>query len=279
MTIIARPLIAVALCAAWAGTTPPAHAAPEAPPPILAPVDVVEALGIQLPGGLSFQDGDGRLVHLSELYSSDRPILLSLAYYRCPMLCGLVLRSVAQIVATLGWKPGKELRIVTISFDPTDGPQEARARQATVLAGIGRTAETTDWPFWTGDATNVNALLTALGVRTSKDPATGQIAHPAVFFVLTPGGRVSRYLYGLDVSTFQTRLALIEASGGKIGSTLEHVILRCYAWDPATRRYGAVIQTVLRTGGAVILLAVGGLLGVLLRRNHLERRRAEGEDP
>lgn len=248
--------------AAAAGPTSPAMADD---------IGVTERLGGAVPFEAPFVDERGRPVCLEDLIRDGKPILLVLAYYGCPMLCGLVLQNVTRVLTELSWMPGREFRAVTISFDSGDSPATATARRGSVEASFGRGA--LDWSFWTGPEESVRVLLDALGVRVKRDEANGRIAHPAVFFVLTPEGRVSRYLYGTDVPARDVKLALLEAASGKIGSTIDRVLLHCYAYDPATRRYGLTVTRFMRAGAGVLLAALALLIGGLLR---VEWKRAPG---
>jgi protein SCO1/2 len=231
-------------------------------------VDVKEALGAELPLHLVFRDEKDREVHLYDVVRGDKPILLSIAYYKCPMLCGLSLRNVASAVHDISLRPGVDYRLVTVSFDPTDGSVDAESMRKNTTAAFADV-----WPFWTGGQEPIDALLVSLGVRLFRDPASGQFAHPSVFFVLTPEGRISRYLYGVDVPNRDVKLALIEASHGKIGTTIDHVLLRCFAWDPSTRRYGLFITEYFRTGAALILASVAAFVIVLSIKDRSNGRR------
>lgn len=239
----------------------------EVPPPApLGAIGVDEHLGEKLPMELQFRDHDDQPKSLGALFEAERPRVLVIAYYRCPMLCGLVLEGVAKTLKDLDLELGKDFDIATISFDPEDTWIEARKRQDLVrrpLGGIPRE----DWPFFTGEEKDVKELLEALGVRVQKDPRTGEYAHPAVIFVLGRDGRISRYLYGFDIKPFDLELALVEAGEGKVGSTLQKVLLRCYAYDPSTRRYGMVLTSIYRVGGLVLLAAVGSLVLFSARRS------------
>ena len=244
----------------------------DATPPV--DIAITERLGAQLPAELPLRASDGTPTRLGAFYSDRRPILLVTAYYHCPMLCGLVLGAVARTLADLDWSPGEQYRVLTVSFDPSDGPAAARQKQGAALAGLaarGRSVTSEAWPFLTADAATIETLLETLGVRIQRDPTTGQYAHPAAIYVLTPEGRVSRYLYGISYAPRDLKLALLAASDGKTGSAVERVLMRCFAYDPATRRYGVLIARFMQVGGAGILLVTGAGLAVLWRR---ERGRA-----
>lgn len=235
-------------------------------------VGVTERLGERVALDLPFTDERGRPVLLGDYFGDGKPVLLVLAYFDCPMLCGLVLSGAARALGDIGWTPGEDYRVLTVSFDPEDDPYDARQKQAAILGALAPGIEPARWPFLTGGPDAIRALARALGFTAIRDEATGQFAHPAVVFALGADGLVSRYLYGIAYEPHEVKLALFEAARGRVGSTVERAIMRCYAYDPATRRYGVYVTGVMRAGGAVILGAVGALVGVLWRRDR--RRRA-----
>jgi protein SCO1/2 len=248
-------------------------------PPAVAAADVEEHLGARIDGSLAFRDTEGRDVRLGDVFTGDRPVLLVLAYYHCPMLCGLVLRGAAQGLSDLGWTPGREYRVLTVSFDPRDTTEAGREKRQSTLAGLGRPlASPAEWPFLTGDEAAIRSLADTLGFRFAYDARVDAYAHPAAIFALTPDGRVSRYLYGVDFPARDLRLALTEAGEGRTGSILDRVLLTCYRFDPASRRFGPYITGFMRLGGALILLAVTGLVSALAigeRRRRARERRGE----
>lgn len=258
---------AVVLTIAMLGPTPPLAAG------VVAPNDITvdERLGATIPLELRLRDSRAREVVLGDYFTDGKPVLLVLAYYDCPMLCGLVLRGAATALQGMSWVPGREYRVITVSFDPEDGPREARARQESLLRAMGGDVDPERWPFLTGDAESIAKLTTALGFTAIRDESTGQFAHPAVIFALSPKGLISRYLYGMQFRPLDVRLALLEASEGRTGSSLDRLMLRCYAYDPATRRYGPLVTGLMRVGASGILASLGLTLALLWRR---ERRRA-----
>lgn len=234
-------------------------------------IGVDEHLGASVPRESVFEDTAGNKVRLGDLLDGTRPVLLVLAYERCPKLCGLVLRGAAKAVKGLGWRPGEELRAVTVSFDAEESRDLARAKQATLLEEVGIPGSVEAWPFLVGREPEIRALTDAIGFRYYRDPASGELAHPAVVVVLTPGGRISRYLYGIDFSPRDLKLALVEAGAGKTGSAFERVLLRCYRWDGTTHRYEVAVLGVMRATGAAIGAVVLGLVGALWRRERAAR--------
>ena len=227
-------------------------------PAMLEGVDVVEHIGQQVPLDVVLTDANGYMRPLRTFVSGKRPVLLTLVYYRCPMLCNVLLGGMVRGLRQTGWQLGQEYDAVTISFDPEDRPADAAQKQRGYLQALGAPEHL--WPFLTGDA---RPIVDAVGFKARRDPSTGQFAHVAVAFVLTPQGKISRYLYGIEFPPDQLKLALGEASGGKVGSSFERFLLHCYRWDPATRRYGFFIRNYFRVGGLVLLAGVSLLLGRL----------------
>ena len=239
--------------------------------------DVVEHLGQRLPLDLGFVDASGQRTQLRSLFDGVHPVLLVLAYYECPQLCSLVLDGAVAAMRALdgqGWKLGSQYRVATISFDATERIDQAARKQASVLARLGSGAAA-PWPFLVGDADSVRALTRRLGFEFLRDPATGALAHAAVVFVLTPEGVISRYLYGIEYPPRDLKLALLEASDGKTGSFGDRVLMRCFQYDPATRRYGLFVVRFMQLGGLLIFLVVlAGLCGFMRherRRDRMER--------
>jgi protein SCO1/2 len=246
-------------------------------PPAVREVDIEEQLGRKLDPNLRFVDSSGQPVALGDYFDGRRPVLLTLAYFRCPMLCGLVLRGLTSALRDLDLSIGAEYRAVTISFDPSDRPSEAAAKQATTLQAVGGGAAVSDWPFLTGTADSVRAVVDAVGFRIAYDERSKQYAHPAGVMVLTADGRISRYLYGTQFVARDVKLALVEAGEGKVGTIIDRVLLTCYRFDPAARKFAPFIRGFMRIGGAAILIAVVSMVAVLFR---IERRtRAMAERP
>lgn len=253
-----------------------AAAPPVGSPAWAAAADVTEHLGAQLPLDVSFVDTRDHRVALRELFDGVHPVLLVLAYSACPQLCSLVLDSAVRAVRQLepqGWQAGRQFRVATISFDAGERAAQAVRKQTSVLAMLGR-SDPASWPFLVGDDASIRALTERLGFAFLRDPRTGAIAHPAVAFVLTPDGRIARYLYGVDYPPRDLKLALLEASSGKTGSFRDKVMMRCFRYDPASRRYGLFVARFMELGGAVILAIVLVLLAAFVR--HELRRAQEG---
>ncbi|AUX23731.1 hypothetical protein SOCEGT47_042610 [Sorangium cellulosum] len=249
---------------------------PPALPPAAREVGIDERPGRAIDTALAFEDMTGRRAPLAEHFDGQRPVLVTLAYFRCPMLCDLVLRGLVSGLKRLDYHVGDQYRALTVSFDPRDTPEAAaRKRTATLSAlGPGGAAGADAWPFLTGEQPEIRALTDDLGFRYAYEADTDQYAHPAGVFVLTPEGRISRVLYGAEFSARDLRLALLEASRGQVGTAFDRVIMTCYRYDPASRRYGPYVMGLLRLGGAAILCGV--VTALALFRWSGRRRRQEG---
>lgn len=234
-------------------------------PPALRNVSIVEHLRARIPLGLPFADAAGAPVILGDEFSAGTPVILSLVYFRCPMLCSLVLAGLAGAMRHLDWRLGRDYRAVTVSIDPADRPAEAAIRQAMSLRAAGLDPRARGWAFLTGKESAIDALTRAVGFRDRYDPASHDYAHPAAIFVLTPRGRISRYLYGIEYPPLQLKLALLEAGAGRSGASFERILLQCYHYDPSLHRYGLFVAGLLRAGGCLTLLLALALFGMTLR--------------
>lgn len=236
-------------------------------PEALRGVDVVQKLDQPVPLDLELRDEAGKAVRLGEFFG-DKPVLLTLAYARCPMLCPMVLDGLVRSLRPLSWDVGKEFQMVTVSIDPRETPEQAAAKKAKLVADYGRSGAADGWHFLVGDEAAVRRLTEAVGFRYTYDAANDQYAHAAVLMALTPKGKLSRYLYGIDFLPRDVRLALVEASEGKIGTLADQILLFCYHYDPATGKYGAAAMTSVRVAGVLTLLVLGAFIVTHIRQEH-----------
>lgn len=264
----ARVLGAALAAVALAAPASPAHAVN----PAVQAVDVDEHLGARLPLELAFTDENGHRVRLADQFADGKPVVLVLAYFRCPMLCDLVLHGVVDAVVRQGLVLGRDFRALTVSIDPKDTPAAAALKQHGMLQALNAPDAGAAWPFLVGDVASVHRLAGALGFEYAYDPKSDQYAHPAVAFVLTPDGHISRYLYGVKFRPLDVRLAVDEAAHGKVGGIVDRVLLTCFRYDPATRRYGWAVRGVLQGGATLTLLAFGLGMFLIVRRG---RRRSD----
>jgi len=241
-------------------------------PSILADVGIDQKLDVQVDPGLAFTDDAGATVHLGD-YFGRRPIVLSLVYYQCPMLCTMSLNDLTRTMGAMPLKPGEDFDIVTVSFDPREKSDLAAAKKRHYVQEYRKPRAAEAWHFLVGDETSIRKLTDAVGFRYAWDAKFNQYAHAAGFIVLTPEGKTSRYFYGVDYSSKDLRLAIDEASHDKISRPVEQILLYCFHYDPSTGRYSLAIMRLMQTGGVITLLALGGYIALSLRRD--ARRRAE----
>jgi len=218
-----------------------------------------------------FRDEAGATVRLGD-YFGTRPVVLVFAYYDCPMLCTLVINGLASALDLLSLEPGKDFEIVTVSFNPRDTPAMAAAKKAGYIQRYKRAGAARGWHFLTGDQPSIDRLTKAAGFRYAWDAGTKQFAHPSGVVVLTPEGRLARYLFGIEYGPRDLRFALVEASAGHVGSPVDTLLLYCYHYDPMNGRYGLVIMQVTRLAGAATVLAIGSFIVVMLRREKFQGR-------
>ncbi len=243
--------------------------------PQLEGVSVDEDLGASIPLNLTFTNDRGETVPLSNYFGHGQPVVLVLAYYECPMLCTLVLNGLAKAVDELGWPPGRKYSLLTVSIDSRETAQLAAAKKKTLLESIRLSGTDPGWTFFVGQEPQVKALADAVGFKYYYDEKQRQFAHPALIMVLGQDGRISRYLYGIDFPKQDLKLALLEASEGKIGNTIDKIILYCYHYDPNAGGYVLMAANIMKLGGLVTVVAMAAFLGILWTR---ERRRKIARD-
>jgi protein SCO1/2 len=230
-----------------------------------------QKLGAQVPLDLSFRDETGREVRLGD-YFGTRPVVLSLAYYECPMLCGMALQGVARGLKGIPFVPGREFEVVTVSFDPRETPSLAGMKKRAFVDFYGRPGAAEGWHFLTGDPEPIRRLTASVGFRYAWDESRKEFAHATGLVVLTSDGRIARYLFGTDYAPKDLRLSLVEAAGGRIGSLSDELLLLCYRYDPRTGRYSRLALDSVRVGALLSVLGLGAFIAVMLRRE----RRARG---
>jgi protein SCO1/2 len=254
------------------------RAEPQRPPTdlpaaVLEDVGIEERLGNPVPLEGDFVDWEGRPFRLRSAFDGKKPVVLALVYYDCPMLCGLILSGMAKAMRESGLVLGRDYEAVTLSFDPQEKPAQAAERRRGYLQSLGASDAVGAWPFLVGSEAASRTVADAVGFRYALDPATGEWAHLATIFVLTPDGRVSRYLYGIEYPPKDFRLAVVEAAGGKVGTSFDRFLLTCYRYDPASRKYEPYAWGFVRAGGVVVLVALTGLIGGLLWRERRAKAR------
>lgn len=236
-------------------------------------VGVTEKLGQAVNLDLEFTAESGYQVPLRSFFSQGKPVVLNLVYYKCPMLCSLVLNAQTRVMKEVAWTAGKEYEVVTISIDPQETFNLAVAKKRWYLEQYGRSEGAQGWHFLTDYQGNAKRLAEQVGFNYRWDAKQETWAHAAAIMMLTPDGRVSRYLYGLQYRGRDMRLALTEASEGKLGSFGDKLLLFCFHYDPAAKSYVPFARNVMRAGGAMTVLVLGMVLSILWRR---DRRRSTG---
>lgn len=260
---LALPLDARAL--PGGGTSPEILTKDLDAPPAVRSIGVDERLGEKIPLDLPLLDETGKTVTLRQLMPADKPVLLSLVYYRCEALCNLVLSGMSRGLRDTAMDLGEDYVSISISIDPKDQPKDSAIRRRRHLQSMGL-PETAPWHFLTAEEASIKPIADALGFRYTYDAETKQYAHAAVVFALSDQGMVSRYLYGAEFPAQDLKLALLEAGQGKVGTTIERIILSCFQYDPASRRYGFYIFGFLRIGALLIFGALATLLVVSWRK-------------
>ena len=243
-------------------------------PDLLSKVGFDQKLNAQVPLSLVFRDESGRSVPLGS-YFGRKPVVLSLVYYECPMLCTLALNGQLRIYRALDFNVGDQFEVVTVSINPRETPALAASKKASYLSRYRRKGADLGWHFLTGDESAIRALASAVGFRYEYDPVSRQYAHTTGLMVLTPEGRIAAYQYGVEYSAADLRLAVIGASDGKVGTPVEQVLLYCFHYDPATGKYSLAILKVLRAGAIATFAALFTFMIVASRRRRAKMPPAE----
>ncbi|HKQ99184.1 MAG TPA: SCO family protein [Pyrinomonadaceae bacterium] len=235
-------------------------------PPALREVKIEQRLNEQIPLDLQFRDETGRTVRLGEYFNQSKPVILSLVFYKCPMLCNQILTGLMAGLRTQSFTVGREFDVLTVSFDPRETPEIAAEKKQDFVGRYNRPGAEKGWHFLVGDQENIRRLTDAVGFHYNYDEKTNQFAHASGIMILTPGGRLSRYFYGIEYFPRDLRLGLVEASDNRIGSAVDQLLLYCYHYDPATGRYGPIVMNIMRLGGVATILGIGALILIMKRR-------------
>ena len=267
-TIRISLLAAVVLVAAGAQAqlySEPKAAVPMGKPESILKVGIDQHLNQQLPLDLKFRDENGAEATLGQ-YFGRKPIILTMVYYTCPMLCGEVQSGLVSALGILRFDAGREFDVISVSINPSETPADAMAKKKQFLSRYHRAGAEHGWHFLTGDKANIDALAKAVGYRYSYDAKSGQYSHGTAIVVVTPEGKLAQYFYGIEYAPKDLRLALVEASRNKIGNVVDAVMLYCFHYDPASGRYSAQILNVVRLAGLLTVFCMGGFLLVAFRR-------------
>jgi protein SCO1/2 len=248
---------------------------PNTTPPELQGVDIVEHLSGPLPRDAAFRDQDGTPVKLGDYFDGKRPVLFVFAYHTCPMLCSLVLDATVKSLNDVAWTVGDQFDVVSMSIDPHDTPETATKKRAQVVDSYSRArGSTKGWHFLVGEDDQIRKVTEAFGFKYNYDARQKQYAHPAAIYLLTPDAHIARYLYGIQYDPGDLRLGLLEASQGRSITTTEKILLYCYHYDPQGKHYAIVAMNVMRLGGVVTLLLMGGMFATLWARGRRNKRKA-----
>jgi protein SCO1/2 len=228
-------------------------------------VGIEQLLDNQIPRDLPFRDEAGRAVRLGDFFGQ-RPAILALVYYDCPMLCTQVLNGLVSALNVVSFDAGKEFDVIAVSFDPREKPADAAAKKSAYLTRYKRHGAEPGWHFLTGEPASIDALTQAVGFRYRYNTELDQFAHASAIYVLTPAGRLSRYFFGVEYAPKDLRLGLIEAAGNRIGTPVDQILLYCFHYDPTNGKYGAVIMNIVRLGGALTVLVLAASIWMMTRR-------------
>ena len=243
-------------------------------PKALEGVGIDERLDAEIPLDLPFVDDRGQKVLLRDYFRPDRPVIVTLNYYECPMLCTLVLNGLVVALREMDFVPGREFDIVTVSIDPRETPTLAASKKRAYVGDLGKPSAAAGWHFLTGSPESIRGLADAVGFRYRFLEDQGEFAHGAAIYVATPGGRVSRILYGVQYEAKTLRLSLVEAAGGRIGTPLDRVLLYCYHYDSSTGTYAPAAVKIMRLGGALTAAILLAFLATWWMRDFRARRTA-----
>ena len=235
-------------------------------PAILENIGVEEKLGEQIPLDVTFANSEGDSVTIGDLLEEGKPVLLNPLYYECPMLCGLVLEGVFKVVNELQWNPGEDYIIISFSIDPDETSEHASRSKEKYVNKLDRKGAESGWHLLTGNENNILKLTEAIGFKYTYDERTGEYVHAAAISFLSPDGKITRYLYGIEFPEFSLRNALYESADGKIGSAVDRVVLYCFTYDPSSDSYVPVALNIMKLGGLATLIFLGIFLGLFWMR-------------
>ncbi len=238
-------------------------------PSVLKSVGIEQKLNEQLPLSAEFNDENGNVVKLGDYFGKEKPVILALVYYECPMLCNEVLNGLTGSLKGISFDAGREFEVVAISFDAreNDKPDLAKNKKASYLNRYGRPGAGNGWHFLTGTQSEIDRVTQAVGFNYQFDEATNQFAHAGGVMIITPEGKISRYLYGIDYAPKDLKFSLMDSAEGKIGNPAEQLYLYCFHYDPSTGKYGLTILKILRLMALVTIIGIGGMLFVFWRSN------------
>lgn len=271
-TLLVAALLLASPCLAQESRT-------EALPTALEGLGIFPQPGAELPLDLNFVSSDRDTVRLGDLFENGRPVILTLVYYNCPMLCNLFLDGFVTGLRDLEWTAGQEFDIVTLSIDPREGPASADFKKSHQIENYGRPSAASGWHYLVGEEDAIRQVADAVGFKYAFDAESGEYLHAAGLFVLMPSGTVSQTLFGVEYDARTLRLSLVEASEGQIGSILDHVLLFCFNYDSESGRYTPAAWAIMRLGVSSVAIALAAMFIILWYRGKRRGRMAFGGTP
>jgi protein SCO1 len=235
-------------------------------------IGIFDRAGAQMPLDLRFARAEGDTIRFGELFDGEKPVIMNLVYYNCPMLCNLILDGQIAALRQMEWSAGDEFRIVTVSIDPRDRPENAIGRKAHLVSEYGREGADAGWDLLTGAEVNVMEVADSAGFYYEFDAERGEFNHAAGIFILTPDGRVSRTLFGIEFDPLTLRLSLVEASEGGIGGTVERVLLYCFSYDAEKGSYAWAAKRIMKAGAGITVVLVFGMILLFGLRDRSHRK-------
>lgn len=241
-------------------------------------IDLREHLGDQVATGARFVDESGKSVALGDFLDGQHPVILTLNYSRCPMLCSLELTGLVNSMKEVDFTAGKDFRIVTVVLDPNEKPSEARQSKTRYVRQYGRPEAETGWHFLTGTDPNIHAVADSVGFVYGFNEARNEYVHPAAIVLLSPTGKITRYLYGIEYQPKTLRLSLAESGEGRIGTSIDKLVLYCFHYDETEGRYAPVAMNIMRVGGALTVAVLGTFLSTYFWSESRKKKKA-GSSP
>ena len=242
-------------------------------------VKLEQKLGATVPGDLTFRNAQGEKVKLNRYFDGERPVILSLVYHECPMLCNLMVEGLTRTLKEMAWVPGNQFDVLTVSFNHREGPALARKAKKTAVANLGKPGAASGWHFLTGSQENIERLTQAVGFHFNWVEEKQEFAHPSALIFLSGDREITRYLGGINPDAGDARKALVEASDGQVGTVLDQIVARCFQYDPESNSYVADAFNIMRLGGILFVVVVGAMLLVFWRRENARLTEEDVPDP
>lgn len=235
-------------------------------------IGIEEKLGDHIPPGITLLDSKGNTLKMADLYKQDKPILINPGYYECPQLCSLIRTGVFKVAKELNWMPGRDYNIVSFSFDSTETPYLADSVKKHYISRFERNGVEKGWYFLTGSGKEIRRLTETVGFGFKYDKSKDQYAHQSAIIFASPDGKITRYLYGIQFKTQNVKNALYEAADGKIGNTVERIVLSCYQYSPQKNSYVPVAFRIMKLGGIATAVILGGFLSIFWYRERIKKK-------